>query len=167
MFAAVLAIAFWVLLPFYYDAQAALALKKQNEANLSDRLKLTANLERLVGQYNERSDDIAAFGRAIPEGQKIPELLINLEALASENGLNFSGVNFKPKDFKTVGVKTLVMEIKVKGSYPALKNYLAAMEKSLRIFDVAGISFAGVAPGQTGAKLDNLEFNLIVNTYYY
>lgn len=167
LFASALAIVFWVLLPLYYDVQSALELKTQNENNLSDRLKLTANLERLVNQYNERLSDAASFGRAIPEGQNIPELLVNFEALASENGLVFSAINFKPKDFKTVGVKTLIMEVKVKGSYPAFKNYLTAMEKSLRIFDVMNVSFAGVSPGQTGAKIDNLEFNLVVNTYYY
>lgn len=167
LFAGALAIAFWVLLPLYYNVQSALALKTQNENNLSDRLKLTANLERLVNQYNERLSDAASFSRAIPEGQNIPELLVNFEALASENGLVFSGINFKPKDFKAVGVKTLIMEVKVKGSYPAFKDYLASMEKSLRIFDVTSVSFAGVSPGQIGAKIDNLEFNLTVNTYYY
>lgn len=167
LFAAGLAIVFWVLMPLYNDIQSALALEEQNKENLNSRLKLTANLERLIGQYNERAADIASFGKAIPKGQNIPELLINLEALASENGLTFSGVDFKSKDLKTTGVKTLIMEMKVKGSYSAFKNYLKAMEKSLRIFDVMNVSFAGVAPSQTGAKTDNLEFNLIVNTYYY
>lgn len=167
LFGAALAIVFWAALPLYYDAKAAIDIKKQNESNLSDRLKLTANLGQLIGQYNNRLNDVASFSKSIPDGQNIPELLVNLETLASENGLIFSGVNFKPKDLKAVGIKTLIMEMKLKGSYPALKNYLEAMEKSLRIFDVISISFAGVAPGQIGAKIDNLEFNLLVNTYYY
>lgn len=169
---AAVAITFWVLLPLWHSTQAALELKKENENNLAQRKQLAANLERLIGQYNERASDLASFSKAIPKGQNIPELLINLEALASENGLFFSGVNFKPedliasKDSKAPSVKTLIMEIKVKGSYPAFQNYLKAMEKSLRLFDVASISFNGIAPGQANININNLEFNLSVNTYY-
>lgn len=166
LFIAAVAIIFWILLPLWASTQAALELKKENENNLAQREKLTANLERLIGQYNERANDLASFSKAIPAGQNIPELLINLEALASENGLIFSGVSFKPKDFKASNVKTLIMEIKVKGSYSAFQNYLKAMEKSLRFFDVTSISFNGVAPGQANVNLNNLEFNLSVNTYY-
>ena len=163
---AAVAVTFWVLLPLWQSAQAALELKKENENNLAQREKLTANLEHLIGQYNERAGDLATFSKAIPVGRNIPELLINLEALASENGLIFSGVNFKPKDLKASGVKTLIMEIRVKGSYPAFQNYLKAVEKSLRLFDVTSVSFNGITPGQANVNPNNLEFNLLVNTYY-
>ncbi len=166
LFIAAAVIIFWVLLPLWYSTQAALELKKENENNLAQREKLAANLEYLINQYNERASDLTSFSKAVPVGQNIPELLVNLEALASENGLIFSGVNFKPKDLKVSSVKTLVMEIKVKGSFPAFQNYLKAVEKSLRFFDVTSVSFNGVAPSQTNINLNNLEFNLSVNTYY-
>lgn len=163
---AAIAVTFWVLLPLWNSTQAALELKKENKDNLTQREKLTANLERLIGQYNERASDLTPFSKAIPVGRNIPELLINLEALASENGLIFSGVSFKPKDLKAPGVKTLIMEIKVKGSYPAFLAYLKAIEKSLRLLDVTNVSFSGVGPGQANINPNNLEFNLLVNTYY-
>lgn len=156
----------WILLPLYNDISAAAEVKKQNEDNLKDRMKLSANLERLVNQYNERSTDIELFSKSIPEGQHIPELLVGLEDLASGSGLAFTSVNFKTKDLKVSGFKTLEMEIKVKGSYPNFKNYLQNLEKSLRIFDVISISFSGISLGQINANLNNLEFNLLVNTYY-
>lgn len=167
LFFAALAIDFWILWPLYGDIQAAFDLKKQNQDNLTQRKKLTENLQRLISQYNEREKDIASLNKAVPSGQNVHELLVNLEAIASESGLIFEGVNFKPKDLNAQGIKTLIAEIKVKGSYLAFLNYLKALEKSLRIFDVTSVSFSGVSPGQIGAKLDNLEFNLIVNTYYY
>jgi len=167
LFFAALAIGFWFLRPLYGDIQSAFELKKQNQDNLTQRKKLTENLERLINQYNEREQDVASLNKAVPSGQNIPELLVNLEAIASENGLIFENVNFKPKDLKAKGIKTLVAEVKIKGSYPAFLNYLKAVEKSLRIFDVVSVSFSGVGPGQIGAKIDNLEFNLILNTYYY
>lgn len=166
LFGAVAAFAFWVLLPVWDNTQTALELKKMNAENLAQRKQLSANLEKLISQYNERSADFNYFSKAVPTGQDIPGLLVSLEALASENGVIFSVVNFKPKDLKAPDVKTLIMEIKIKGSYSAFQNYLGAMEKSLRLFDVTGVSFNGIAPGQTGANADNLEFNLLVNTYY-
>ena len=167
LFFAAIAVGFWVLWPLYGDIQSAILLREQNRDNLIQRKKLTENLERLISQYNERSSDISSLSKAIPNGQNVPELLVNLEAIASESGLVFKGVNFKPKDLKAPGIKTLIAEIRVTGSYPDFLNYLKAMEKSLRIFDVANISFSGVSPGQTSARTDNLNFNLTVNTYYY
>src|SRR3989344_842480 len=108
LFFAALAIGFWILWPLYGDIGAALELKKQNQDNLTQRKKLTENLQRLISQYNERSDDIASLNKAIPNGQNIPELLVNLEALASESGLIFESINFKPKDLKAKGIKTLI-----------------------------------------------------------
>lgn len=161
-----LALVLWVLLPMYNDITIATEVKKQNENNLSDRLKLSANLNRLINQYNEKLTEVESFSKVIPEGQGIPELLVGLEDIASGSGLAFSGVSFRTKDLKVPGFKTLVMEIKVKGSYPNFKNYLENLEKSLRIFDVISVSFTGVGPGQSSININNLEFNLLVNTYY-
>jgi len=166
LFIAVSVFAFWVLLPIWENTQAMLELKKTNADNLAQRKQLTASLEKLISQYSERAADFSYFSKAVPTDQDIPGLLVNLESLASENGIIFSGVNFKPKDLKASGIKTLTMEIKIKGSYPAFQNYLGAMEKSLRLFDVTSVSFSGIAPGQTGVSASNVEFNLSVNTYY-
>ncbi len=165
LFISSLAIIFWILLPMWNDSQAALAIQKQNQTNLDDRKQLSANLEKLIGQYNERVNDIAFFGKSVPVGENMPELLVGLEALASENNLVFAGANFKPKEFKG-GFKTLILEVKLKGSYPALQNYLKAMEKSLRLLDIVAVSFTGVSPGQLQANANNLEFTVTINTYY-
>src|SRR3989338_10248389 len=167
LFSAAFVISFWILWPLYGDITAAMQLREQNQDNLMQRKKLTENLERLISQYNERSGDIASLNKAIPNGQNIPELLVNLEAIASESGLIFENVNFKPKDLKAPGIKTLTMDINVKGSYPDFLNYLKALEKSLRIFDVTIVSFSGISPGQANVKIGNTGFSLKINTYYY
>lgn len=167
LFFTALAIGFWVLWPLYGNIQAATKLREKNRDNLVQRKKLTENMERLISQYNERELDIVSLNKAIPNGQNIPELLVNLEAIASENGLIFENVNFKPKDLKAPGIKTLVIDVSVKGSYSNFLNYLKALEKSLRIFDVTSVAFTGISPGQINAKIDNLGFSLKISTYYY
>ena len=161
-----IAVTFWVLFHIYNDIKLTVELKKQNENNLKDRIELTRSLEGLIKQYNQRLDVVDSLSKITPEGQNIPDILVNLEALASESGLTFSSVNFSPKDLKASGVKTLVLAIRVKGSYSAFRNYLDSMEKSLRIFDVMSISFNGISRGKSDVKTNNLEFNLKVNTYY-
>lgn len=163
---AVVMFALQVILPIWDNAQAALALKNGNAENLAQRKQLTASMEKLISQYSGRTADFNYFSKAVPVGQDIPGLLVSLEALASENDVVFSSVNFKPKDSNSPNVKVLGMDIKVKGSYPAFQNYISAMEKSLRLFDVASISFSGIAPGQTGTNPNSLDFTLSVNTYY-
>ena len=166
LFLAAGAIFFWILSPLWDGAQVAVALKKENENNLAQRKKLTENLNHLISQYNERVNDFASLGKAVPVGQNIPEILVALEALASENGLTFSGVDFKPRESKIMGIKVLSMYIRLKGPYPAFQKYIGAMEKSLRLFDVVGVSFSGISPGQSQANPNNLDFNLLVNAYY-
>lgn len=166
LFLAAGAIFFWILSPLWDGAQAAIELKKENENNLVKRKKLTENLDRLIGQYNERVNDFSSLGKAVPAGQNIPEILVVLEALASENGLTFSGIDFKPKESKIVGIKALSMDIRLKGSYPDFQKYIVSMEKSLRLFDVMSVSFNGISPGQFQINPNNLDFNLLVNAYY-
>lgn len=166
LFLAAGAIFFWVLSPLWDGARAALAVKQENENNLAQRKKLAADLNHLIGQYNERVNDFASLSKAVPAGQNIPEILVALEDLASESGLTFSGVDFKPKDSKVADINTLSMNIRLKGSYPAFQKYIGAMEKSLRLFNVTNVSFNGISPGQAQANPNSLDFNLLVNTYY-
>jgi len=166
LFAAALAIFFWLVMPLWDGIEPAMAMKKENEANLEQRRQIAANLGKLVNQYNARSGELASFEKAIPAGENIPELLVMLEALASENGMIFSGVEFKPQSATVVGAKVLAMEISLKGSYTAFQQYLNALEKSLRLFDVSKVSFKGIAPGATQANPNATEFSISVNTYY-
>jgi Tfp pilus assembly protein PilO len=165
LFIAAIAMFIWVIWPLYNDMNAALDVKQQNETNLAERQKLSANLEKLIAQYNERTGDITSFAKVIPTGQNLPALLVNLEAIASENGLRFQSVDFKQKDFNAKGIKTLIMDIRLKGAYPAFHNYVAALEKSLRLFDVISISFNGISPG-VGQERTVPEYELLVNTYF-
>ncbi len=157
---------FWVILPLWGDTASARDLLAQNQDNLKQREELAANLARLISQYNERSVDLSSFGKAIPTGQSTAELLVNLEAIASANSMNFAGVDFKPYDLKNPKLKAVEMDIKLKGSYPNFQNYLKAMETSLRLFDVLSVSFNGIKPGETSVQQDKLDFNLTVIAYY-
>ncbi|MDO8743188.1 MAG: type 4a pilus biogenesis protein PilO [Candidatus Azambacteria bacterium] len=165
LFSAALAITVWAVMPLWDGVQPAIAMKKENEANLEQRKQIAANLGRLINQYNSRATELSSFEKAIPTGQNIPELLVMLEALASENGMVFSGVEFKPQT-SAAGAKVLAMTISLKGSYTSFKQYIAAMEKSLRLFDVSRISFNGIAPGATQVNYNATEFSLLVNAYY-
>ncbi|MDP2638855.1 MAG: type 4a pilus biogenesis protein PilO [Candidatus Azambacteria bacterium] len=166
LFIIVSALAYWVLLPLWNDTQIALELRRESKANLVQRKELTANLENLVNQYNKRIGDVNSAGQAIPVGENIPDLLIMLEALASENGLILVNVDFKTKEPGSPGIKILTMEVQVTGSYSAFQNYLKAAEKSLRLFDVMKVSFNGISPGATQANANELKFNLSIDTYY-
>src|SRR3989344_3726430 len=107
LFAAALAIFFWLVMPLWDGIEPAVAMKKENEANLAQRQQITANLGKLINQYNARSGELTSF-----------------------------------------------------------EQYLNALEKSLRLFDVSKVSFRGIAPGATQANPNATEFSISVNTYY-
>lgn len=164
---AVLIMIFKVLVPLYGLINNAVEAVEQNKINLAERKKVAINLEKLLGQYNERATEITSFNKAVPVGQSVAEAIINLEALASENGLVFLESSFKSKDSTGVGgIKTLIANIRVKGSYTAFKNYLKSLEKNLRIVDIIKISFSSEISAQAGYTTDNVTFDLTANTYY-
>lgn len=92
----------------------------------------------------------------LPTAPEIPNLLVQLEALASENGMMFEDVTFTESELKNAtkkgskekesekkgGLKELTVDIKLSGRYEAFRNYLKALEQNIRIIDIVSIDFS-------------------------
>jgi Tfp pilus assembly protein PilO len=114
---------------------------------------------------------------AVPSGEDVKGLLVQVEELASQNGLILSSVSFASaaaaaKDepaaaaVSTGGssVKSLTITLALSGEYNNLKNFLQAAENNLRLMDISSINFGAAA--QAGAESASQNYTVKMNTYY-
>lgn len=139
---------------------------------LKDLDVLFNNYEAFSGGFLEKLDLLAPKG----EGN-IPDLIVWLETLASQNGMQLLGIQAEPNvldendggasfspglaanftefsknNFSTSVLKPNSVSITLKlqgGSYISMKNFLGNVEESLRLMDVLSFSFSPTAQTNT------------------
>lgn len=171
IFIGITAFAAWqYFLPSFNEALDLRQALQTWQAKLNDTQSLSKKLEELNKKYENIAEPAGRVAQAVPQKEDIPGLLVQLEALSSQNGLILDSVTFSSpgdkKDKKTQisneEVKILTADLNLSGSQNSLMNFLKAMEANLRIMDVAAISFG--AP-ETGAA-SGQNFGVSLNVYY-
>jgi Tfp pilus assembly protein PilO len=161
---------------------------RQELATWQDKLKETQDqktkLVNLKQKYESLSNEEQKITEALPSQEDIPSLLVQVEALASQNGLILDSINLssleETKKSKTstqaspvppvgtleVGSKPITIDLALSGNSGALKNFLKAVESNLRLMDVTSVSFgesAATAPLTTSGLV---TFKVSLNAYY-
>lgn len=150
------------------EEQKEIFLEKQN---------LLVKIEELSKSYQEGKKNLEKINHILPSGQDIPNLIVQLEALAFEGGLVLENIRFSLPEEKKAGraqeVRTkkevaledynsLTVDLSLIGDYSAFKNFLKAVEDNIRLMDITSISLSPEAREES--QLFN--FNLQVKTYY-
>ena len=182
---AIVLVAWQFFLPAFNAVSQARGDLKSWEEKLNETQSLNQKLAELKKKYEKMESEIQRVAAALPEGADIPALLVQLEALTSQNGLilNSVGFNFptETKNKKTaeteikqegvlsagspaalVNVKSLVVGLSLSGNYNSLKNFLKAVESSLRIMDITAINFGAASSEAVGLA----TFTVSLNAYY-
>ncbi|MBI4215297.1 MAG: hypothetical protein HY602_01065, partial [Parcubacteria group bacterium] len=165
--------------------QANDAEEKSKAIQLEEAKKYLADLNRLYQSYAAiPSAHLDKLDQMFPQGENIPDLLVWLEAAASQNGLRMLDIAIIPEGaaaeasagfspglsaaYPEISKPLLTREASVKpkglqisisvsgGNYNAIKSFLADIENSLRVMDI--LSF-GYAP-----KLS--EYKISIRTYF-
>ena len=139
---------------------------------------LTSKRDALVEQINGISrEDFERINQMIPTGAHGPEFLVYLEQLASAHGVATKKLDLgssivtkeKVPDTSTAAFtvptieeplpyKMLTANMVVLGTYDALKDFLRALESSVRITDVTSVGL--------GSEKSVFSFDLVLQTYY-
>lgn len=137
--------------------------KEQLVLSKEKELKDLAEIETLYNQAKRRIEDIPHI---LPKGDQIPELLIQLDALAKESGLGMTSISITPgAEEEGALYKTLNISVAVTGSYDNLKKYLDKVEKNMRIMDVTSIDFSAT-PVVPEGPVDVFSYTINIKTYY-
>jgi len=142
--------------------------KKSLEDVLSRFYELRKTKNDLTEKYNSiRAEDINRLEEIIPYSANEGELIVEFENLTRDHGLLLKQINISPEQEKKSSVLVLEEErykdvpitLTIDGSYFSFKEFLASVEKSLRIIDIESISF-------NAGGLDSYEFVISAKAYF-
>jgi Tfp pilus assembly protein PilO len=166
LFALTILIAIFLLWPQYLRLENSQAQIQNKETELKYKEdyynELSSISEKLETEY---SDSFKKIDSALPAGSSIPSLYNFLQKKASESGLILKNVgSFSVNPSTTItGLKEISLDsLGFSGSYPSFKNFLVALEKNSRIFEVENISFSTPKEGD-----EIFDFKLTIKTYSY
>lgn len=177
---AIAGVGFWLLKPGFSELKnLRVGISTANE-ELARKETLLAKIKALEEKYEESKEKIEKMYQVLPLKPDIPGILVQLETLASENGLLLEKIGYTlPKEATKVFrpqtqdeaektkeqpllFKTVIINLQVAGSYEAFKSFLGALENNLRIMDVSGITLS--AREKEGSV--SYSYNLNLSTYY-
>lgn len=157
-----LSVFFLYLWPAYPALQKSYLMSQQTAEELNKEKDFSSKLDAILADEGDVKDKIKIAGSALPVGKNIPELITQVTALVSDNGLALTNINISnaininDKPYKTLGVA-----ITTTGNYDSFKLFIKAVENNLRIIDISSISFASPQKSE-----DPMEFKLSFQTYY-
>ena len=161
--------------------ESVLAKRKEIENQkqvLIDKQDLLARVEKLTKLYEENKDNVEKTNFILPSSEEIPNLLVQLEALAFEQGLVLGKVDLSTakKEEPAQGIEgqqrviqdyeTMIINIGLTGTYEGLKSFLKATEENIRLMDVDSINFGSAPQAEEYEGPQMFNFNIIINAYY-
>ncbi|MFA5876935.1 MAG: hypothetical protein WC880_01075 [Candidatus Paceibacterota bacterium] len=163
------AIFFWYINPTYLGLQGSLAEQAQFDAALSRSRELQDVRDQLLSRYNTfPQPDLARLQKLVPDHVDNVRLILDFDSMATKYGMRVRNVVIEtPKERVSRGqigpdektYESVILSFNVSGSYDTFRQYLADLEKSLRLVDVVGLSFTA---NETGIY----EFTFHIKTYW-
>ena len=188
----IIAALLWFVQPTYGEIKNLTQEIETKEDALEKKQKLVVDIEKLVNQYEDIEGRVSKVFYALPNKAEIPNILVQLESLASENGMIFESLNFSKAQqsaqskttsensaapsSETAGqqniieqIRSVSIDINLTGSYENFKNYLRSLENNIRIMDIASISFSsssGSSEEGEEESSDNFSYSIQLKVYY-
>ncbi|MDD2753106.1 MAG: type 4a pilus biogenesis protein PilO [Candidatus Portnoybacteria bacterium] len=173
----ILALGFFIwqiFLPAYGDV--SLLRKERNawQAKLEDTVKLRQKLGELDKKYSALGSEAEKMAAVVPRKEDLSGLLVQMEALSSQNGLILNSIAFSSPAKKqdaaapsssggesvSAFAKNTVLDISLSGAENAFRNFLKAVESNLRLMDVSSVNF------NVSASSEQTDFQVLINAYY-
>jgi Tfp pilus assembly protein PilO len=102
--------------------------------------------------------DLVAFRDKIPLHREFTGLIVELQTLAEDAGLDLNQVSYKAEQEKGSGLLRYTLTFTVVGSYRDIKQFVHALEQSSRLIILRKIGLQGA--GEDGATDVRLQLSL-------
>ncbi len=166
---------FFLVMPEYKTFISLRNDLAEKKAEYNSQVDYYAAISKVFNDLNARQKDLQKIDDALPTDSAQGKLIYFLQKTARENGMIFKALflskgSSASKDQK-IGIKSITLSMDLLGDYKSLGRFLAALEKSSRIFEVSAISFGSGA--QSSEDLENPQssqiysFNLQIKTNSY
>jgi|HubBroStandDraft_4_1064222.scaffolds.fasta_scaffold158987_2 Tfp pilus assembly protein PilO len=135
-----------------------------------DRLELQAKLlkadvergEKIKASLPQVGKDCDGFYKEnfLPAPTGYSAVLAELTDITHKAGLKTSGVTFQQKELKGHGVTQVAMKTTVEGDYPALIQFIHALERSKNFYLLDNLTLA------SGGSTAGIKLNLDLRTFF-
>jgi Tfp pilus assembly protein PilO len=156
-------LAAFIFFTFYFspviEVQQSENLK---QAELEQKQKNLEDLKSLKVDYESLEADVQNLFYVLPDEKDLPDLYVQIENIVTQNNLDLQSINITEltaaEEAKPIpGIDQLSINLTIgQADYFRLKSLLNDIENSLRLLDVASISYSS----------QNNTFSIILNTYY-
>jgi len=141
----VLAIGILVVFPPFYlsaiaPAQERLDAARRGTLSLHEQVQLAS--QSLGGMQRAPFEQLAEFYRIFPEERNAPQWLKKLFALAEKNGLSLQEGEYKANRDKLGRLMRFQMVLPVKGEYPQIRRFLAALPAEIPIIALENVQLS-------------------------
>jgi Tfp pilus assembly protein PilO len=141
----VLAIGILVVFPPFYFSAIAPAQERLDAARrgtLSLREQILHASQSLGGMRRTPAEQLAEFYRIFPQERNAPQWLKKLFALAEKNGLSLQEGEYKANRDKVGRLMRFQMVLPVKGEYPQIRRFLAALPAEIPVIALENVQFS-------------------------
>ena len=135
-------------------------IKIQNNL-FNDKQALLEKVEKLRDSYQTNEETLKKLEYILPDGQDVPNLIVQVEAFAVESGLSLKKIDFLASKDKEYQILTI--NLGLSGSYFAFKSFLKIVEDNIRLMDMQTVNFSP----KSGAQTSDIDFEITLRAYYY
>ena len=163
------AIFFWYINPAYLALKVTLAKEGELDSALTRSQELQGVRDQLLSRYNTFAPpDLVRLQKLIPDHVDNVRLILDLDSMATRYGMRVQNVAIEGEKSRSnrgqIGpgdtpYESLILSFTVSGSYETFRQYLADLERSLRLVDVVGVSFKSNENGI-------YDFTISIKTYW-
>jgi hypothetical protein len=109
--------------------------------------------------FAQGQKDLATFRERIPSHREFTKLIVELQDMADDSGLDLSRISYQHKEEKDSDLLRYSLSFSLVGSYRDIKTFIHALEQSPRLIIIGQIGLQGVgADNETDVRLQlNLE----------
>ena len=174
---------FFLVAPKYQQFKVFQQKIGEKQAAYDAKFAYYSEVANVYEQLMAKKDIVDKIDSAIPSNVSYGTLVYFFQKKGLENGLIMKGLfltrasSINPE----TDIKEITFSLDLLGGYAALKSFMASLEKSARLFEVASISFGSSAQAEAtstllGTKsknpapaqiLQTYPFKLEVKTYSY
>ena len=135
-----------------------------------DRLELQAKLlkadvergDKIKASLPQVGKDCELFYRSdfLPAATGYSAIVAELTEITRKSGLKSGGVSFQQKALKDHGVTQIMMKTTVEGDYPAIIEFIHALERSKNFYLLDNLTLA------SGGATPGIKLNLDLRTFF-
>lgn len=165
-------ILYFFALPQYRSLEPLNVEKQRYEDTLEQVRNIEQKKNELVAEYNQiTKQEISAINSMIPTSENFVKLVADIDAAAAKSGFHITkatakpGVQAEPASIEEALVverpyNSSIVSLTFSAPYQVFKNFMAELEKSLRIIDTRALSI------NISENSSAYTYNLDLETYW-